>query len=80
MAIAPVRQQINKNTREEKYIQYVQGAAEYIKRNCRVVTLTGEAIRSYTLPKSDLGATTAKRQVLYISRHINLVASCSFKS
>ena len=49
-------------------------------KNCQVVTLTGEAIRCYTLPKGDLGATTAKRQLLYVSRHINPVASCSFKS
>ena len=44
-----------------------------------VVTLTGEAIRCYTLPKGDLGATTAKRQLLYVSRHINPVAGCSFR-
>ena len=49
-------------------------------KNCHVVTLTGEAIRCYTLPKGDLGATTAKRQLLYVSRHINPAAGCSFKS
>ena len=32
MAIAPVRYQINKNTREEKHIQYVQGTAKHIKQ------------------------------------------------
>ena len=45
-------------------------------KNCHVVTLTGEAIRCYTLPKGDLGATTAKRQLLCVSRHINPVAGC----
>ena len=37
-------------------------------KHCYVVTLTGEAIRCHTLPKGDLGATTAKRQLLYVSR------------
>ena len=32
------------------------------------------------LPKGDLGTTTAKRQLLYVSRHTNPVAGCSFKS
>ena len=49
-------------------------------KNCQVVTLTGEAIRCYTLPKGDLGAMTAKRQLLYVLGHINPVAGCSFKS
>ena len=31
MAIAPVTQQLNKNKNEEKHLQYVQGAAKYIK-------------------------------------------------
>ena len=60
MAIASVIQQINKNTYEENYIQYVQSVAGYNKnKNCHVVTLIEEAIRCYTLPKGDLGATTA---------------------
>ena len=42
--------------------------------------LTGEAIRCYTLPKGDLGATTAKKQLFYVSRQINPVAGCSFMS
>ena len=70
MAIAPIKLQINKNTHEEKHMQYVQGVTKYIKntKTCHVVTLTGEAIR----PKGGLGAMTAKRQLLYISRHITL--------
>ena len=49
-------------------------------KKCHVVILTGKAIRRYTLPKSDLGATTAKRQLLIVLRYINFVAGCGFKS
>ena len=83
IAIAPVKLQINKNAHEEKHVQCVQSVARYIKnknKNCHIVTLKGEAIRCYTLPKGDLGATTAKRQLLYVSRHTNSVADCSFKT
>ena len=51
-----------------------------LKQNFYVVTLTGEDIRCHTLPKGNLGATTAKRQLLYVSRDVNSVAGCSFKS
>ena len=33
--------------------------------NCHVVTPTGKAIRCYTLLKDDLGATIAKKQLLF---------------
>ena len=48
-------------------------------KNNLVVALTGEAIRSYTLPKGDLGEPTAEQQLLYASRPINPVTGCSFK-
>ena len=72
---------MNKNTHEEKHVLYVQGAAKYIKnKKTHVVSLTGEAIRRYTLPRSDLGATTAKIQLPSVSKHINSIAGCSFMS
>ena len=81
MAIAPVRYQINKkHTKKSIYSMYKVSLDTIKIKNCQVVTLTGEAIRCYTLPKGDVGATTAKRQLLYVSRHINPVAGCSFKS
>ena len=62
------------------YLQYVQGNEKRIKKNCHVVAPTGEAIWSYTLHKSDLGATTTKIRLLFVSRHITPVAGCGFVS
>ena len=61
MAIAPAKQQANKNRRLEKHIEYIQGTAKYIKnkKHCQVVIPTGEAIECYPLPKGDLGAAIA---------------------
>ena len=78
MAIAPVRQQINKNTHEENHIQYVQSVARYNKnKKLSCCNPNREGYQVLHLAKGDLGATTAKRPLLYVSRHINPVAGCS---
>ena len=50
------------------------------KNTLDVVTPTAKSARCYTLPKGNLGVLTAKKQLLYVSRHKNPVAGCNFKS